>query len=156
MMSWLAGGWGEAVRCVCVALKVGPTFDGWRTRARAIDARSLRPVFVVFMGLTLVQMLSGCSFSSERPDLAVDVPPKYGAGQGEAAPPVLDWWRGFRSSELTNLIEEAQIANFDIAAGDRAHPAGRRAGQDCRRAAAARGRFRRFCRALQKPGRGRA
>jgi multidrug efflux system outer membrane protein len=68
------------------------------------------------MGLTLVQMLSGCSFSSERPDLAVDVPPKYGAGQGEAAPPALDWWRGFRSSELTNLIEEAQIANFDIAA----------------------------------------
>src|SRR5437899_1363606 len=76
----------------------------------------LQSVFVVFMGLTLVQMLSGCSFSSERPDLAVDVPPKYGAGQGEAAPPALDWWRGFRSSELTNLIEEAQIANFDIAA----------------------------------------
>ena len=91
-------------------------FDGWRTRARAIDARSLRPVFVVFMGLTLVQMLSGCSFSSERADLAAEIPPKYGAGRGESAPPALDWWRGFRSRELTNLIEEAQIANFDIAA----------------------------------------
>src|SRR5215831_8224860 len=91
-------------------------FDGWRTRARAIDARSLRPVFVVFMGLTLVQMLSGCSFSSERADLAAEIPPKYGAGQGQSAPPSLDWWRSFRSRELTNLIEEAQVANFDIAA----------------------------------------
>ena len=27
----------------------------------------------------------------------------------------LDWWRGFRSRELTALIEEAQTANFDIA-----------------------------------------
>src|SRR5262245_20189868 len=89
-------------------------FNGWRTHARAIDARSLRPVFVVFMGLCLVQMLSGCSVSSERPDLAAEIPPKYGAGQGESAPPSLDWWRGFGSRELTNLIEEAQIANFDI------------------------------------------
>ena len=91
-------------------------FDGWRTRAPAIKARSLRPVFVAFMGLCLVQMLSGCIFSSERPELAAEIPPKYGAGQGESAPPALDWWRGFRSRELTNLIEEAQIANFDIGA----------------------------------------
>src|SRR5207244_12690287 len=45
-----------------------------------------------------------------------DIPPRYGAGQGESAPPALDWWRGFRSRELTNLIEEAQLANFDIGA----------------------------------------
>jgi outer membrane protein, multidrug efflux system len=55
-------------------------------------------------------------FTSERPELAAEIPPKYGAGQGESAPPALDWWRGFRSRELTNLIEEAQIANLDIAA----------------------------------------
>jgi outer membrane protein, multidrug efflux system len=91
-------------------------FDGWRTRAPAINARSLRPVFVAFMGLCFVQMLSGCIFTSERPELAAEIPPKYGAGQGESAPPALDWWRGFRSRELTNLIEEAQIANFDIGA----------------------------------------
>ena len=101
---------------VSVALKVGPMFDGWRTRAPAIIARSLRPVFVVFMGLTLVQMLSECTFPTARPDLAPDIPPKYGAGQGESAPPALDWWRGFRSRELTNLIEEAQLANLDIGA----------------------------------------
>lgn len=61
-------------------------------------------------------MLSGCTFSSERPDIAPDIPPKYGAGQGVTAPPALDWWRGFRSRELTNLIEEAQVANLDIGA----------------------------------------
>jgi len=91
-------------------------FDGWRTRARAIDAWRLRPVFVVFMGLILVEMLSSCSISSERSELAAEIPPKYGAGQGQSAPPSLDWWRSFRSRELTNLIEEAQVANFDIAA----------------------------------------
>ena len=89
-------------------------FDRWRTHARATGA--LCPVFVVFVGLTLVQMLSGCTFPSTRPDLAADIPPKYGAGRGESAPPALDWWRGFRTRELTNLIEEAQLANLDIGA----------------------------------------
>ena len=28
----------------------------------------------------------------------------------------LDWWRGFRSKELTEVIEEARAANLDIAA----------------------------------------
>ncbi len=32
------------------------------------------------------------------------------------APPTLDWWRGFRSTELTALMEEAQKVNLDIAA----------------------------------------
>jgi multidrug efflux system outer membrane protein len=116
MVSCLAGGW-EGVRCVSVALIVGPMFDGWRAW-RAIDARSLRPVSVVFMGLCLVQMLSGCILSSQRPDLALDVPPRYGAASGnvQAALPALDWWRGFHSSELTGLIEEAQTSNLDIAA----------------------------------------
>src|SRR6478609_2073748 len=90
-------------------------FDESRTRALVFIATSLRPFFVAFVGLSLVQMLSGCILGSERPDLAPDIPPKYGAGNGEAAPPALDWWRGFRSRELTNLIEEAQAANFDIA-----------------------------------------
>ena len=34
----------------------------------------------------------------------------------EAALPTLDWWRGFRSKELTEVIEEARAANLDIAA----------------------------------------
>jgi NodT family efflux transporter outer membrane factor (OMF) lipoprotein len=90
-------------------------FDRSRTRALVKRARRLRLFFVAFSGLCLVQMLSGCNFSSERPDLALDVPPAYGAGHGDSAPPALDWWRGFRSPELTKLIEEAQTRNFDIA-----------------------------------------
>ena len=91
-------------------------FDESRTRALVFVATSLRPFFVAFLGLCLVQMLSGCILGTERPELAPDIPPKYGAGNGESAPPALDWWRGFRSLELTNLIEEAQAANLDIAA----------------------------------------
>jgi NodT family efflux transporter outer membrane factor (OMF) lipoprotein len=62
-------------------------------------------------------MLAGC-ITAERPELAVDIPPAYRAAPGARAdaPPALDWWRAFGSSELTKLIEEAQTANFDIAA----------------------------------------
>jgi len=67
------------------------------------------------LALACAPMLSGCIFSSERPDLALDVPPAYRAGRGTAAPPKLDWWRGFHSAELTGLIEEAQTRNLDIA-----------------------------------------
>src|SRR6476646_11065878 len=87
-----------------------------RTAGVVCTATSLRPFVVSCVGLCLVQMLSGCILSAERPDLAPDIPPKYGAGNGESAPPVLDWWRGFRSRELTNMIEEAQAANLDLAA----------------------------------------
>ncbi len=61
--------------------------------------------------------LSGC-ISTERPDLAVDIPPAYRTAHGmsPAGRPALDWWRGFRSAELTKLVEEAESANFDIAA----------------------------------------
>jgi outer membrane protein, multidrug efflux system len=68
-------------------------------------------------GLGVVQLLHGCTLQSEKPDLALDTPGSYRAAQGlaEAALPSLDWWRGFRSRELTMLIEEAQAHNFDIA-----------------------------------------
>ena len=35
---------------------------------------------------------------------------------GAEAWPSEDWWRGFRSPELTALIEQARAQNFDIAA----------------------------------------
>ena len=92
-------------------------FEQLRSRAVVRGATSFRRYFVVFLGLTLVQMLSGCILGSERPpDLSLDVPPNYRAGRGQSAPPALDWWRGFRSPEMTRLIEEAQTANLDIAA----------------------------------------
>ncbi len=89
--------------------------DELRACARVIGTASGRLFFVAFVGLSVVQMLSGCIFSSERPDLALDVPPAYRAGRGYSAPPALDWWRGFRSAELTGLVEEAQTRNLDIA-----------------------------------------
>ncbi len=60
-------------------------------------------------------MLSGCVFT-ERTFLGIEVPEAYRAKAPATLPrPPLDWWRGFRSRELTALIEEAQTANFDIA-----------------------------------------
>lgn len=62
-------------------------------------------------------MLAGCIFN-ERSPLGIEIPGRYKEARSvpPAAPPALDWWRGFRSNELTKLIEEAQTANFDIAA----------------------------------------
>jgi NodT family efflux transporter outer membrane factor (OMF) lipoprotein len=90
-------------------------FDELGTRALVFEAARFRPLLIVLSGLCLVPILSGCLFSSERPDIGVDVPPAYRAGRGVSAPPALDWWRGFRSPELTRLIEEAQTRNLDIA-----------------------------------------
>jgi NodT family efflux transporter outer membrane factor (OMF) lipoprotein len=66
-----------------------------------------------------VQPLTGCIVGYEKPDPALDVPARYrelGRRAPYAAVPAIDWWRGFRSAELTALMEEALIANLDIAA----------------------------------------
>jgi multidrug efflux system outer membrane protein len=66
--------------------------------------------------LLLAATLAGCVVTGyDKPDLALEIPDKYKAGNGEKAPPEIDWWRGFRSRELTAYIEDAQTANFDIA-----------------------------------------
>jgi NodT family efflux transporter outer membrane factor (OMF) lipoprotein len=54
---------------------------------------------------------------ADKPDLAIDLPQSYKEthGAAEAAVPPLDWWRSFRSAELTSLIEQATAANLDIA-----------------------------------------
>lgn len=62
--------------------------------------------------------LSGCIPGSERPELNLEVPASYktaGKGDADAAVPALGWWRGFRSAELTKLMESAQEYNLDIA-----------------------------------------
>jgi outer membrane protein, multidrug efflux system len=75
-------------------------------------ARLARPAGAFGLLLTV----SGC-LDIGRLDLAIDVPKSYQAPHGSpgAAPPALDWWRSFRSRELTSLMEEAVTANFDIA-----------------------------------------
>lgn len=68
--------------------------------------------------LVLAPALSGCIIGTERPELSLEVPTNFRAarkGNADAAVPMLDWWRGFRSGELTSLIDAAQIHNLDIA-----------------------------------------
>ena len=82
---------------------------------RAAWARGIRVAFALAM---LCPALSGCILGSERPDLDLDVPATYREaprGQPDAAVPAVDWWRGFHSSELTSLMQAAQIYNLDIA-----------------------------------------
>src|SRR6185369_14893302 len=61
---------------------------------------------------------AGCIQTQDLPDPALDIPQGYKAARltNPDAPPTLDWWRGFRSRELTSLMEEAQTVNLDIAA----------------------------------------
>ncbi len=68
--------------------------------------------------LLLGPALSGCILGTERPELNLEVPANYREAPrrtADAAVPALDWWRGFRSAELTSLMEDAQIFNLDIA-----------------------------------------
>jgi NodT family efflux transporter outer membrane factor (OMF) lipoprotein len=60
----------------------------------------------------------GCVLTQDVPDPALDIPDGYKAARlsDPDAPPTLDWWRGFRSAELTDLMQEAQKVNLDIAA----------------------------------------
>ena len=64
--------------------------------------------------------LGGCLLT-DKPEPGLDIPQAYDRAPknpalAEAAVPTLDWWRGFHSKELTEVIEEARAANLDIAA----------------------------------------
>ncbi len=68
--------------------------------------------------LVLGPVLSGCILGTERPELNLEVPTNYRTapkGDAGASVPIIDWWRGFRSSELTALMDAAQVYNLDIA-----------------------------------------
>ncbi len=78
----------------------------------------LRAVLRATGGIAMVASLSGCLLDADKPDIAIDVPQSYlntAKGDPDAALPALDWWQGFRSAELTSLMQEAQAANLDIA-----------------------------------------
>jgi multidrug efflux system outer membrane protein len=66
----------------------------------------------------VVAASAGCILTKDIPDPALEIPNAYQAAprRNLDAPPPLDWWRGFRSSELTTLMQEAQTVNLDIAA----------------------------------------
>jgi len=72
----------------------------------------------MLLALVLSPALSGCIIGTERPELSLEVPAAYRAASrsdADAAVPIVDWWRGFRSSELTTLMDAAQLHNLDIA-----------------------------------------
>ncbi|WP_225704426.1 efflux transporter outer membrane subunit [Bradyrhizobium cenepequi] len=80
---------------------------------------SLRSVVRAFAGFVIAASSAGCLLTKDLPDPALDIPGGYKAARAAKAadaPPTLDWWRGFRSTELTTLMEEAQRVNLDIAA----------------------------------------
>jgi len=71
------------------------------------------------LGLSLMLPLGGCLLT-DKPEPGLDIPLTYRYGPhdpvvAEAAMPPLDWWRLFRSAELTDLIEQARASNLDIA-----------------------------------------
>jgi len=75
----------------------------------------------MLQGFCLMLPLGGCLLATDKPDPGLDIPFAYDRGPknpaiAEAALPPLDWWRGFRSKELTAVIEEARATNLDIAA----------------------------------------
>jgi len=79
-------------------------------------------VFVIMLqALSLTLPLGGCLLNGDKPDPALDIPVSYTGVSAkptvaEAALPPLDWWRSFRSRELTAIVEEARANNLDVAA----------------------------------------
>jgi multidrug efflux system outer membrane protein len=70
------------------------------------------------VALAVSPTLSGCILGTERPELNLDMSATYRnapKGDADAAMPAVDWWRGFRSRELSTLMDAAQIRNLDIA-----------------------------------------
>jgi len=92
---------------------LGIAVDGPPAAIPCLDraARGLAALFIVASS-------AGCILTKDLPDPALDIPQGYKAARLSKAdaPPTLDWWRGFRSHELTVLMEEAQTVNLDIAA----------------------------------------
>jgi multidrug efflux system outer membrane protein len=75
----------------------------------------------MLQAFSLILPLGGCLLSGDLPEPGLVIPASYDGGPkspaaAQAALPSLDWWRKFRSRELTAVVEEARAANLDIAA----------------------------------------
>ena len=88
---------------------------------RPATKRQARPFVTMICAIGLVLPLGGCLLGGDKPEPGLDIPAVYdgaprNAAAAEAALPKVDWWRGFRSKELTEIVEQARAANLDIAA----------------------------------------
>ena len=75
----------------------------------------------MLQAIALTLPLAGCLLNGDKPEPGLDIPQAYTRGPknprvAEAAVPPLDWWRSFRSRELTDIMEATREANLDIAA----------------------------------------
>ncbi|MEO9190577.1 MAG: TolC family protein, partial [Acetobacteraceae bacterium] len=70
------------------------------------------------LAAALALCVGGCSVGADYKRPALDIPAQFRAtpASAHAAWPTQDWWRGFRSAELDQLIAAAETGNFDIAA----------------------------------------
>jgi len=80
-----------------------------------------RPVWTMLQAACIAVPLGGCWINGTPPEPGLDIPAAYSTGSktpsvANAATPSLDWWRGFRSHELTDIIDNANAANLDVAA----------------------------------------
>jgi NodT family efflux transporter outer membrane factor (OMF) lipoprotein len=92
--------------------------EGSKSAARGRRSRHVRIARLVRSAGAFGILLAAASCADlPKPELGIDIPDSYRAAHGppEAATPALDWWRNFRSRELTSLMEQAITANFDIA-----------------------------------------
>jgi hypothetical protein len=129
-----AGSWSRSgsSRCFPVpelksqhSLSDNPAIDGVMTvsgpapyRPAAARRAPLRRLAALLSAVGAVPMLTGCLLTADRLNPALDMPTSYRAPHGTAktALPSAEWWRGFRSGELTGLIEQGLATNYDIAA----------------------------------------
>lgn len=90
------------------------------TRRGAASGRASWRVAVA-AALAVATALGGCVPNAVVPDTTLDVPGsyRYAAPKDGGAPledHATDWWRTFRSPELTRFMEATEIQNLDIAA----------------------------------------
>jgi outer membrane protein, multidrug efflux system len=99
-----------------LAIPTVPVLKLIRSYMRSVNSCGKLRTAGALLALAISPALSGCILGSERPELNLEVPTTYRAApSSDAAVPVLDWWRGFRSRELSSLMDAAQIHNLDIA-----------------------------------------
>ena len=70
------------------------------------------------IALVAVLLLAGCNLGPDYKRPSVDIPPAFRATADSAAQawPAQEWWRGFNSPELNDLIARARLYNNDLLA----------------------------------------
>lgn len=97
----------------------GTTLGGSDTQPRRTTRRSLDRPLRLRLALALTPaLLTGCIPAIVTPAPNLDVPNTYrmAGRQGGLEDHATDWWRTFRSSELTGFMQTTREANLDVAA----------------------------------------